>query len=115
MPDYQLLGLGNIASVITKVEVNSWGNELCVSGLCDPLGHGQAYRLIFSNAKEIKWLVHDSDDLEEATVDFIGFIIGENNHRQPAIITTTVFEIFVLYESLAIDVGWETREISRVS
>jgi hypothetical protein len=113
MPDYQLLGLGNIASVVIKVDINTWGNELCVNCLYDPLGSRQPFKLIFSDTREIKWNVHNTDDLEDAIVALTGFILGDGKHRKPAILTTDVFELFVLYETLSVQIGSEIREISR--
>ncbi|HXG06381.1 MAG TPA: hypothetical protein VNI77_03535 [Nitrososphaera sp.] len=113
MPDYHVLGLGNAFSVITKVEVKLWGNELCISCLYDPSISRQQYQLLFRNTQEIQWNVHDTDELESPMIGLTGFILGEGKHRKPALITTNVFEISVLYESLSIQIGSEVREVLR--
>jgi len=109
--DYHLLGLGNSSSVIRKVEVQRWGNELLFNCLYEPYNSRQPYQLIFSNTLDIRWNVHDTDRLEVPMVDFVGLIIGEENHKKPAIVTTEVFEISVLYESLSVRTASEFKQV----
>lgn len=96
---------------MTKVETKLWGNELLFSCLYEPSGSRQPYQLVFSNVHDIRWCVHDTNQLEVSVADFTGFIIGEENHQKPAIVTTDVFEISVLYETLSIQVGSHFRQV----
>ena len=111
MSDYHLLGLDNLASVVTNIEVKLWGNEVCISCLLDPLNTHQPFQLIFCDTREIHWNIHDIDELEESNVNLTGFMLGEGKHRKSAVITTTMFEIFISYESLWLKTNFETREI----
>ena len=44
-------------------------------------------------------------------LDLLGFILGERNHRKPAVITTNVFEIHISYDGLHIETAEGSREV----
>jgi len=112
MSDYHLLGMGNIASCVTKVEIECWGNRVIVSCLLDRSTICKPFQLLFENVLDLHWEIRDLDELEGNTTELLGFILGEGNQRKPAIITTTVFELSIRYESLTVQTDSDSRTIS---
>ena len=96
MSDYHLLGLGDFTSVVTEVQVRLWGSEVSIQCLYDP-ATCQPYSLLFTDCREIRWNVHDSGAIRDSEANLIGFLLGQEDHQQPAVITTDIFEIFILY------------------
>lgn len=96
MPDYHLLGLGNLTSLVTGVQVRRWGGEVTFRCLYDPSSR-QPYLLIFTDCREIDWNVHEASATEQSEADLIGILLGKDKHRQAAVITTNIFEVSVLY------------------
>ncbi len=111
MPDYHLLGLGPSHSAVTEVSVKLWGNTLVISCLYEPFGDRQPYQLVFTDTRELVWNVHDTDCLEQGSSDLIGFILGEGKHRKPALLTTDIFELQVLYDSLCVETAIGSRDV----
>ena len=101
--DYALIGVGGAASVVTAIDLNNWGSEVIVSCLYDPLGTAKPYKLVFGGCGEVRCSVHEEGALEDTSADLIGFSIGENDLRKPAIITTDVFELSILYRTFQVE------------
>lgn len=101
MLDFQNINPQDFLSIVTSVRVMLWGSELQIECLDDPVDR-QAFVLIFKNCREIRWLIHEEDSLQDLEADLIGVLLGKGKHQEPAIITTDIFEIFVLYESCEI-------------
>jgi hypothetical protein len=97
--------------MVTGVDVKLWGNTLLISCLYAPLSDRRPFQLVFSDTREITWHVHDTNALEECTSDLTGFILGEGGHSKPAIITTDIFELHVLYDGLFLETLEESTEI----
>lgn len=38
MPDYHLLGLGGLTSLVTEIETKAWGSQIAIRCLYDPTG-----------------------------------------------------------------------------
>jgi hypothetical protein len=95
--DYNLLGLGELTSLVTNVKVSMWGAEVLVECLYDPTGDRIPYSLIFQDCRDIGWNVHDEEELGEPLADLIGIYLGEDAHRKRAVIHTDIFEISILY------------------
>jgi len=100
--DYALLKVGDAASIVTQVEITKWGGKVVVSCLYDPLESCRPYRLIFEDCHEITMRVINPESRQDATADLIGFSIGEECHHTPAVITTDIFEISILYGSFLV-------------
>ncbi len=101
--EYNLLGLGELTSLVTNVKVSRWGAEVLVECLYDPMGDRIPYSLIFKDCREIGWNVHDEEEVGEPLADLIGIHLGEDAHRKPAVIHTDIFEIAILYGSFRVE------------
>jgi hypothetical protein len=101
--DYNLLGLGELTSLVTNVKVSLWGAEVLVECLYDPMGDHIPYSLIFQDCREIGWNVHDEEEVGEPLADLIGIHLGEDSHRKRAVIHTDIFEIAILYGSFRVE------------
>ena len=99
--DYKLLGLGGFTSLITNVKVSSWGNEVSIECVYNP-EERLPYVLAFKDCRDIGWTVHDEEEVGELEAEFFGISLGEPEHRKPAVITTDIFEISILYGSFSI-------------
>ncbi|MCU0542884.1 MAG: hypothetical protein MUE44_11915 [Oscillatoriaceae cyanobacterium Prado104] len=99
--DYNLLGLGGLTSLITNVKVSAWGNEVAIECVYNP-EERLPYVLSFKDCREIGWTVHDEEEVGEIEAEFFGISLGEPEHRKPAVITTDIFEISILYGSFSI-------------
>jgi hypothetical protein len=100
--DYYLLGLGGMISLVTNIQVSSWGAELLLECVYDPRGERLPYQLIFKDCQYIRWDVQDSELVNDLEADLIGIHLGEGSHRQPAVIHTDIFEISILYGSWSV-------------
>jgi hypothetical protein len=92
MPDdYNLLNLGGLTSLVTNIKVSWWGNEVLLECIYDPTGDRSPYSLVFQDCREIRWEVHDEEEIKEPEADLIGFHLGEDAHRTAALIHTDIF------------------------
>jgi hypothetical protein len=94
--DYNLLGLGGLTSLITNVKVSLWGNEVSIECVYNP-EERLPYVLAFKDCRDIRWTVHDDEEVGELEAEFFGISLGEPQHQKPAVITTDIFEISILY------------------
>ncbi len=99
--DYHLLGLGGLTSLITNVIVSKWGNEVLIQCLYNPL-EKVAYTLAFEDCRDIRWTVHDEEEVGENEAEIYGITLGEGGHRKPAVIHPDIFEISIIYGSFKI-------------
>ena len=99
--DYNLLGLGGLTSLITNVNVSLWGNEVLIECVYSP-EQRLPYLLEFKDCRDIRWTVHDEEEVNELEAEFFGISLGEPEHHKPAVITTDIFEISILYGSFRI-------------
>lgn len=99
--DYNLLGLGGLTSLITNVKVSLWGNEVLIECVYSP-EQRLPYLLEFKDCRDIRWTVHDEEEVNELEAEFFGISFGEPEHHKPAVITTDIFEISILYGSFSI-------------
>ncbi|MEG4113428.1 MULTISPECIES: hypothetical protein [unclassified Microcoleus] len=63
------------------------------------------YILAFKGCRDISWTLHDEEAVGELEAEFFGISLGEPEHRKPAVITTDIFEISILYGSFSIQKG----------
>ncbi|MBF2005504.1 MAG: hypothetical protein IGS49_08560 [Chlorogloeopsis fritschii C42_A2020_084] len=105
--DYALLALGEATSLVTDVMFTKWGSEVVISCLYNPQESSKPYKLIFKDCNEVRWQVIDAEDVQESTADLIGFSIGAESHKKPAVITTDIFEISIIYGSFVLQKNWE--------
>lgn len=102
--DYNLLGLGGLTSLITNVKVSAWGNEVSIECVYNP-EERLPYVLEFKDCRAIGWTVHDEEEVGESEAEFFGISLGEPEHSKPAVITTDIFEISILYGSFSLHKG----------
>ena len=88
-------------SLITHVHVKQWGREVEIEGLDDPVTR-KSMRLIFHDCREIRWSNYD-EAASEFEADVIGLCPGSNDYAEPAVITTDLFELSILYRTSKID------------
>lgn len=102
MDEYQKLGVGKSTSIIQSLEVSRWGTKVVLYCLYDPRER-KPYKLSFKNCKHVRLDVIDGSPPLEPTL--IGISLGDDAYGNPAIVTTTAFEISVLYQE------WELQWI----
>jgi hypothetical protein len=88
-------------ALITGIQVRRWGHEVVIEGLDDPSTR-QPLRLRFADCRDIHWSNHAPEDAE-VEADVIGFCLGQGDFKEPALITTDLFELSVFYGSCEID------------
>ena len=91
----------DLLSIVTGVQMLKWGSEVHVACLDDPVTR-QPYLLIFKNCTEVRWYVHEPEDVNDSEDNLIGFLLGKEKHQEPAVITGAIFELWALYESFEI-------------
>ncbi len=96
-----MLGLGGLTSLVTNVKVSLWGNEVLIECVYNP-EERLPYVLAFKDCRDIIWTVHHEEEVGEQEAEFLGISLGESAHRKPAVITTDIFEISILYDSFRI-------------
>ncbi|MCU0542883.1 MAG: hypothetical protein MUE44_11910 [Oscillatoriaceae cyanobacterium Prado104] len=103
MPDdSELLNLGGLTSLVTKVNVSLWGNEISFECIYDPAGDRSPYTIVFHDCRNIRWEVFHPEDVDDLEADLIGIHLGEDAHRKAALIHTDIFEITILYGSFSV-------------
>jgi len=95
--DYQLLNLGGLTSLVTNVTMSLWGHDVAIECLYDPTGDRLPYILNFQDCREIRWEIHDPEEVHETFAELIGIHLGEGDRQKPALIHTDIFEISLLY------------------
>ncbi|MEH2459442.1 hypothetical protein [Nostoc sp.] len=107
MPDdYHLLKLGGLTSLITSVNMSLWGSEVSVECVYDPTEDRFPYVLVFQDCRDIRWSLHDSEEVHEPEADLIGFSMGAESHKKAAVITTDIFELSIIYGSFVLQKNW---------
>ena len=107
--DYHLLGLGGLTSLITNVKISIWGNKILFECVYNP-DNRLPYTIVFQDCREINWEVYVPEEVGEVEADLIGIHLGEDAHRKPAVITTNIFEISIMYGSFYVDKDREMGE-----
>jgi hypothetical protein len=99
--DYNLLGLGGLTSLVTNIKVSLWENEVLIECVYNP-EERFPYVLAFKDCRDIRWTVQDEEEVGELEAEFLGISLGESAHRKPAVLTTDIFEVSILYGSFSI-------------
>ena len=102
--DYNLLGLGGLTSLVTTIKVSLWGNEVLIECVYNPEDRSP-YVLAFKDCRDIRWTVHDEEEVGELEAELLGISLGESAHGKPAVLTTDIFEVSILYGSFSIHNG----------
>jgi hypothetical protein len=88
-------------SLVADVQVRNWGSELVLVCLDDPLTR-QSYEFVYKDCREIRLSLHDAEATRATEADVIGFCEGTLAHADPAVLTTDLFELSILYGRLEI-------------
>ena len=104
--DYDKLGLGTAASVITNIEITNWSNKIVITCLFDPAGVNKPYQIVFVGCHGTRWEMIDVEKTEDATADLISISIGEGFYVSPAIICTDIFEVTIQYKEFEVLKSW---------
>ena len=101
--DYQALGLGEAASVVTAVTVDKDKHTIVISCLYDPQSAQMPYTLGFQQCEHIAWQPFDAClDLRQLDAELIGISLGTSDAQQLAVLTTDVFELSFVYGSFSL-------------
>ena len=87
--------------LITSVELQAWGTEFVLDCLDDPLTRRE-FRLIFRGCREIRWSLDSTETTRQTEADVIGFSLGHGEYAEPAILTTDLIEVSVLYDRIEV-------------
>jgi len=90
-------------SLVTGIQIRNWGSELVLRCLDDPSTR-RTYELLFTRCREIRWSVDDAAVAleDEVEADVIGFCVGREGYAEPAVLTTDLFEVSILYDRIEI-------------
>jgi hypothetical protein len=96
--DYHRLGLGSASSLVRSVRLAHWGTTVLVDCLYDPLGERKDYQLSFRGCSQFRIDLKPDAPVQEQEADLIGISLGQEGGRQPAVLTTDLFELHVIYQ-----------------
>jgi hypothetical protein len=101
--NYQALGLGEAASVVTAVIVDKDQHIIMVSCLYDPQDIQMPYTLCFKQCEHIAWQTFNAlPELQQLDAELIGISLGPRGVQQLAVLTTDVFELSFVYGSFSL-------------
>jgi hypothetical protein len=101
--DYQALGLGEAASVVTAVTVDKDKHTIMISCLYNPQDTQMPYTLCFTECEHITWQTFTTlPDLQRLDAELIGVALGPSGAQQLALLTTDVFELSFVYGSFSL-------------
>lgn len=101
--DYQALGLGEAASVVTAVTISKDAQTISIACLYDLQQARMPYTLLFQDCARISWdTFADSLDLHQLDAELIGLSLRTDDSQQFAVITTDVFELSFFYGNFSV-------------
>ena len=100
--DYQALGLGAAASVVTAVTVDKDQHTIMISCLYDPQDAQMPYTLCFKQCEHIARQTFKAlPALQQLDAELIGVSLSPRGAQQMAVLTTDVFELSFVYGSFS--------------
>jgi hypothetical protein len=96
--DYHRLGLGTASSLVRAVRLADWGAHVLVECIYDPLGERKNYQLSFLGCSQLALAMVPAAAVQEPDAELIGISLGQDGGRQPAILTTDLFEMHITYQ-----------------
>jgi hypothetical protein len=101
--NYQALGLGEAASVVTAVIVDKDKHTITISCLYDPQDTQMPYTLCFEQCEHIAWQTFNAlPDLQQLDAELIDISLGPRGAQQLAVLTTDVFELSFVYGNFSL-------------
>ncbi len=104
--DYHRLGLGTASSLVRSARLVHWGAIVLVDCIYDPLGDQKAYQLSFQGCSQIRIDMVPDPPVRKHEADLIGISLGQEGCRQPAVLTTDLFELHVTYQQFECLKDW---------
>lgn len=98
MTDVQKTNPEDFLSVVTGVRLLQWGSDLQIECVVDAVDR-QPWVLHFKNCREIHWYIHEPESVQDQEAELISFKFGKDDHQEPAMVGTDIFDVSVLYES----------------
>lgn len=108
--DYHRLGLGNASSLVRSIQITDWGARVLVDCIYDPLGERKPYQLAFHGCSQLSIDLMPDAPVQEQEADLLGISLGQEGGRQPAVLTTDLFELQVRYQQWHCDAGSSQRK-----
>lgn len=113
--DYQSLGLGEAASIITAVTLDEDNQAIIISCMYDPQDTQLLYKLFFKNCEHISWNKFDEfADLHKLDAELIGISLDESGPQKLVVITTDVFELSFFYGIFSLQTLTSTSYSTRI-
>src|SRR5262249_55377721 len=101
--NYQALGLGAAASVVTAVTVDKDQHIIMISCVYDPQDAQMPYTLCLKQCEHIVWQTFKSlPDLQQLDAELLDISLGPRGGQQMAMLTTDVFELSFVYGSFSL-------------
>ena len=101
--DYQALGLGEAASVVTAAIIIEDEGTIVISCLYDPQDTQMPYRLCFNQCSHIAWQPFDEGiNPHQLDAELIGISLETNGPQRLAVLTTDAFELSFSYKHFAV-------------
>ena len=89
--------------MLTVVAIDKDKHTIIVSCLYDPQEAQMPYTLCFKQCEHIAWQTFEEvQDLRQLDAELIGLSLGTGGGRQQAVLTTDVFELSFVYESVSL-------------
>ena len=96
--DYTRLGLGNASSLIRSIRIADWGVSVLVDCIYDPLGERKGFQLSFMGCSQLRIDMMPDAPVREVQADLLGISLGQEKGLKPAVLTTDLFELHVVYQ-----------------
>ena len=101
--DYQALGLGAAASVVTAVTVDKDQQTIMISCLYDPQDTQMPYTLCFTQCEHIAWQTFKAfPNLQQLDAELIDISLDPRGAQQLVVLATDVFELSFVYGSFSL-------------
>ena len=98
MSEAQVKNPEDFLSVVTSVHLSQWGSDLQIECVVDAVDR-QPWILHFKECREINWYIHTPECIQDREAELISFTFGQDNHQEPAMVGTDIFDVSVRYES----------------
>jgi hypothetical protein len=98
MLDTQERNPEDFLSIVTNVDLSRWGSDLQIECVVDAVDR-QTWVLHFKKCREINWYIHEPEAMQDQEAELFSFTFGRDNHQEPAMIGTDIFDVSVRYES----------------
>ena len=112
--DYQALGLGEAASVVTAVTVDHDAQTITISCLYDPQDTQMPYALCFQRCEHVAWQIYATGlDLRCLEAELIGIALETSDGQPRAVLTTEAFELAFSYQDFLLHTPTSIADATR--